>query len=152
MTREQILLDQIEFFKQLLEEERQEEKEKGPVIPSWEKALGGGYVIRDNRAIPQTPLTGDLWRELYATKAQAERALAFAQLSQIHRKIIELNCPGWVADWEGHSDKFAVVNDCRLEVEAYCSMRLPLTLPTEELAQAFLEAHRDLWATYYAGL
>jgi hypothetical protein len=86
-------------------------------------------------------------KNIYATKAQAESALAFAQLSQLHKAIVG----DWVADLsDTNLSKWAIYrfND-KLFIEEYTRDFYHLAFQTREQAQFSLTHHRELWEKYW---
>lgn len=94
-------------------------------------------------------------KDLFATEKQAQSTLAYAQLSQLHAKFIEIynqenNCD-WKPNWNNHFGKNWVVYRFQNHLSIICrdSDYYHLAFPTEELAKLFLEYHEDLLMTYF---
>lgn len=86
---------------------------------------------------------------IYATRNQANAALAEAQLSQLLKEIYEGE--NWFPDWkDGEQDKYCVFLDpYGLRIVLQRTSVKFIALPTEELAEQFLKNHRDLIETYF---
>jgi len=145
--RKKEALDKIEELKKLIEQIDNE----GPDIPSWEESILPGVYIDVESDIIETkePLKVKENKNVFATKKQAEAMLAFAQLTQIHQEIVKRNCPGYSTDHGGPS---VVKWEGELSVRHFFRLLSPLPLPSYELAQAFLEKHRNLWTTFWEGM
>jgi hypothetical protein len=93
-------------------------------------------------------------KDVFATEQQAKSVLAFAQLTQLHKAMIDeynrFNDCEWKPDWTKIISKFLVSRfEDYLKVGiCYCEFA-PLVFPTEELAEFSLEYHRELWENYY---
>ena len=115
---------------------------------TWEE-LGEmkGYFIYNTSEIISGNFTGSRAnRNTFATKAQAESALAFAQLSQLHKAIVG----DWVADWSNKIHGKFVVEVCGgLHVIEMFSTKYHLAFETREQAEYSLTHHRDLWEKYW---
>ena len=94
-------------------------------------------------------------KDVFASEKQAESSLAFAQLSQLHKAMIDeynrINNCDWKPNWNNQFGKNWVV--CRLynDLKIFCkdSDYHHLTFPTEEMAQFSLDYHKELWEQYY---
>jgi len=126
-------------------------------IKEWPKTwedLGEmkGYFIYNTSEIISGNFTGSRTnRNTFATKAQAESALAFAQLSQLHKAIV---CD-WVPDWsDTNQSKWAIYRFWMhsknvLIIGEYLRDFYHLAFQTEEQAQFSLTHHRELWEKYW---
>jgi hypothetical protein len=141
---------------------------KTPEYPkSWEE-LGeisgyytAGYNISTSSGHTSRPNV-NYNTKLFNSKSQAKSALAFAQLSQLHAKTIQIyneqnNCD-WkpvfstkkLVDPHHNSDLFVIVRSLdKLEINIRSTMFHPLVFPTKELAQWSLENWNSLWKDYW---
>lgn len=94
-------------------------------------------------------------RHCFVTEKQAQSTLAYAQLTQLHAKFIEIynkenNCD-WKPNWNNHFGKNWIVYRFQNHLSIICrdSDYYHLAFPTEELAKLFLEYHKDLLMTYF---
>ncbi len=76
------------------------------------------------------------------TPHEARALAAFSKLLKLRRD--------WIGEWEhdwsirDQSSGMIVVNHNRLTIGAACTVSHPLTFPTQQMAQEFLETFRDL--------
>ena len=135
-----------------MEEYAQQFKEepKQPELPKrWEdlKHLKGYYVsltsdvsFWDNEGYEELE---DDDKILFATKEQAEAAVALAQLSQL-REVYRL---GWEPDWNAiEQEKFIIIYTHRGNFECSVAVNIPnfLSFQSPEIRDEFLENFRDL--------
>ena len=135
-------------------EEHQEwfEEIKDEVPKSWDDLFRvSGYSITQDSAIRSYVgyMTNDLNKNIFKTKAQAESALAMAQLSQL---MAHPSYNGdWVPDWRDENTKPSIehINGC---ISKYYSISraLFLAFETAEIRDKFLEDHRELIETYFS--
>lgn len=127
-------------------------EEKKEYSKTWEdlKEISGYYVgsassVRSNAYSITVPDS----RNIYAKKNQAIAALAEAQLSQLLQEIYEGE--GWKPRWEDdEQEKYCIVKYLgSLYVNLIYDYTQFITLPTAELAEQFLENHRELIETYF---
>jgi|688.fasta_scaffold338961_4 hypothetical protein len=117
---------------------------------TWEE-LGKkqGFFI-DNYSVIY-PTDSLIYKNIYATKQQAESALAFAQLSQLHKATVG----DWVADWSDTNQskysiyRFRMYSKDVLFIGEYSRDFYHLAFQTEEQAQFSLTHHRELWEKYW---
>jgi hypothetical protein len=107
-------------------------KKRGFFIDNYSVIYPAGYLI---------------YKNIFATQQQAESALAFAQLSQLHKAIVG----DWVADWSDTSHcKWCVLANWNefLILDVFTTTCI-LPFQTEEQAQFSLNHHRELWEKYW---
>jgi hypothetical protein len=113
---------------------------------TWEK-LGKkqGFFI-DNYSVIY-PTDSLIYKNIFAIQQQAESALAFAQLSQLHKAIVG----DWVADWSDYSqNKWCIERyEDKLVKNPLLFSFYHLAFQTEEQAQFSLTHHRELWEKYW---
>ena len=118
---------------------------------SW-KDLGviNGHYINNDCHI-NTVIAGNIeafYKDVYATENQARAALAEAQLSQLLKEIYEGE--GWKPVWDGVRDIYCITLYRGVPtVGQWFRNANFLAFPTEELAEQFLESHRDLIKLYF---
>jgi hypothetical protein len=112
---------------------------------TWEELdLSSGWEIEADGGIYW--VGGTIGGATFATKAQVESALAFAQLSQLHKQIVG----DWVADWSNKIHGKFVVEVCGgLHVIEMFSTKYHLAFQTREQAEFSLTHHRELWEKYW---
>mgnify|MGYP001136852445 CR=1 FL=1 len=86
-------------------------------------------------------------RNVFATEAQANSALAYAQLTQ----LIEKYNDGWEPDWNNsNSIKYAIVcENNKLVCYKFYNIKTLLVFKTEELRDEFLKNFEPLIKTFY---
>jgi len=117
---------------------------------SWEE-LGGieGYYVNANSYmhIQKRGEIGAFKRNTFATKAQAQSALAMAQLSQLMKEVHE----GWVADFDNGSQRKYCI-ECRAQTiiptDAWRYFKF-LAFETAEKRDNFLATHEALIKVYF---
>jgi hypothetical protein len=112
---------------------------------TWEE-LGKkrGFFI-DNYSVIY-PTDSLIYKNIFATQQQAESALAFAQLSQLHKAIVG----DWVPDWSELTNKYVIQRvKNELEVAFYSYDYSHLAFQTREQAEFSLTHHRSLWEKYW---
>lgn len=117
-----------------------------------------GYYINEGaviRSSGQRPTLKDVDKNIFRTKSQAESALAFAQLSQLHKAMIDeynrVNNYDWKPNWDD------IVNRCytvrrlknKLHVFTIGYDFSHLSFPEKSIAEFSLLHHNDLWKQYY---
>jgi hypothetical protein len=116
-----------------------------PLPKTWEKLdeINGFYI--DNSS--SIELAGECCtsdpdhKNVFATKEQAEAAIALAQLSQL-LKVYRNN---WVPNWEDSKRKYCIYFESNLIVTNYfVAMNYFLSFQDEETRDLFLENFRDL--------
>ena len=106
-----------------------------------------GYFIGENSHIKEVNCLINLFhRNVFATKKQAQSALAMAQLSQLMADLGD-ECD---VDWGDGNEKHTIVREydclvCSFEHECYQF----LTFKTESVRDAFLEKHEELIKQYF---
>lgn len=154
-----LLEDYLDNFQVMLMEDCELVKE--PQYPKSShdlEGIFGCYISIDSEICENThkysSSLGNI--NLFSNKKQAESALAFAQLSQLHKAMIDeynkVNNCDWKPNWNNHfGENWAV---CRF-FNKICFFAKddgffqPLSFPTKEMAQFSLENHRELWKQYY---
>lgn len=147
-TEKEELEYKIEKTERKLERLKRQLKEF--VLPKrWEdlKHLKGYYVsltsdvsFWDNEGYEELE---DDDKILFATKEQAEAAVALAQLSQLR----EVYRQGWKPDWNAiEQEKFIIIYTHRGNFECYVAVNIPnfLSFQSPEIRDEFLENFRDL--------
>ena len=89
------------------------------------------------------PVSGN--KNIWPTKELAEASLAMSQLMQFRQVWVD----GWVPDWSSRSIvTYCIVfkNDTPI-VDSWLNRRRSISFPTREMAQDFLEAHKELIET-----
>jgi len=87
------------------------------------------------------------WKGVYSNEKQAISALAFAQLSQLHKAIVG----SWVPDWvENKNTKYVIERyNNELNVITIWTKFYPLAFPVKEMAEFSLKYHEQLWKQFY---
>lgn len=139
-------------------EEIKNELIKEPNYPkSWEELnVKKGWFIK-NQYIQEVEnhIKSDKTKDLFAIEKQAQSALAFAQLSQLHKAMIDeynrVNNCDWKHDWNDVTAIGRVVRCYSYLTVAFevTNVYNPLVFPTRELAKFSLTHHRELWKQYY---
>ena len=134
-------------------------KPDGHIIPSWQESImelkKGYYIDACSNLCSLSSFNANCDKpnnyNLCISEEFVNRHHAEAQLSIIWREIVRLNCPGQLDIINQNACiKFYIVRGIELYVECLGSLKPnPFALPTEELAQAFLDKHRGLWEQYY---
>lgn len=117
---------------------------------SWEElSQVKGYYIDLSSRISNVPTreVEVIAKKTFKTKAQAESALAYAQLSQL---VAEYN-GDWVADWSNYQQlKYVIVRrDVRLVGMVHQTGFESLAFKSSELRDYSLKHHRELWKQYW---
>ena len=115
---------------------------------SW-KDLGhiSGHYIDSNTNITQcyNYSIKDCNKNLYATKAQARSALAYAQITQLMK---DLNGDWRPKPYEGYYTVLRYLDD-RMGFE-YCEVsKHPIYFKTQEQARSCYEANKEIFETYF---
>lgn len=80
-------------------------------------------------------------KNIMPTKELAEAFLAMMQLMSLRQAWIG----NWEPDWKDTTIKWIIVyEECKLGVCYLCSISHPLTFPTREMAEDFMNCFRDL--------
>lgn len=94
-------------------------------------------------------------KDVFATEEQAQSSLAFAQLTQLHKAIIDIynkeNNYDWKPNWNNQfGENWTICRFCnKLSVFVKDSFFYFISFPTKELAEFSLKYHEDLWKQYY---
>lgn len=113
--------------------------------PTWKDfgRVGGWYIRSDSKVARSGYVTsGDLNKNTWTSKKEAEAALALSQLCQWRDKYNE----GWKPDWEdGDQPKYIIVFFTN-KIDRYVvyATSHPLSFKTQKIADKFLEDFRDL--------
>ncbi len=101
-----------------------------------------GYYIQSNSRVNQSSVSAtDENTNVFATKEQAEAAVAIAQLSQ----LMKVYNDGWNPDWNDDEFKYCIYfirNDIRKE--SLQNSRTFLSFKDEEIRNLFFENFREL--------
>lgn len=101
-----------------------------------------GYYIQSNSRVNQSSVSAtDENTNVFATKEQAEAAVAIAQLSQ----LMKVYNDGWNPDWNDDEFKYCIYfigNDIRKE--SLQNSRIFLSFKDEEIRNLFFENFREL--------
>lgn len=101
-----------------------------------------GYYIQSNSRVNQSSVSAtDENTNVFATKEQAEAAVAMAQLSQ----LMKVYNNGWKPDWNDDEFKYCIYfigNDIR--EESLQNSRTFLSFKDEEIRNLFFENFREL--------
>ena len=149
--RKKEALDKIEELKKLVEQIDNE----GPDIPEVDECSSKGFTPMHAGDTNDNTCSVSALR--CATEKQAKSIHAFAALTKIHREIVKRNCPDYTPN-TNRDIHFVNENWCitmagqNLYLDNFSMLVSPLPLPTEELAKAFLDKHRDLWQTFWEGM
>jgi hypothetical protein len=114
---------------------------------TWEELglIHGHYIGKYSNIYTDGPSL-EKNKNIFATQQQAESALAFAQLSQLHKQIVG----DWVPDWGRAIIKWCV---CRSEndivINDFHFTFNHLAFQTRKQAEFSLEHHRSLWEKYW---
>ena len=127
-------------------------EEKKEYSKTWDdiKMLTGFFVGTNSKIYTHHNYDGCTHnRNLYATENQAKAALVEAQLSQLLKEIYKGE--GWKPNWENNEQmKHCIIFDAkRITQVRRLSYSAFIALPTQELAEQFLENHRKLIETYF---
>ena len=104
--------------------------------------IGTSSVIRMYNEPSQRFIESD--KNICTSKEEAEAFLALMQLRQLRK--------AWVGDWEPYSFKSysaisTIINDGRIEVWDFNNTLKPISFPTKEMAEDFLNCFKDLCET-----
>ena len=113
--------------------------------PTWKDfgRVSGWYIRSDSEVVRSDYVTaGDLNKNTWPSKGEAEAALALSQLCQWRDKYNE----GWKPDWsDSNQHKHVIVVDRdRITIGINLSTSCPLAFETRKLRNEFLEGFRDL--------
>ena len=136
---------------------------KEPNYPkSWDNMIRkeglSGHSIESyiDKSYPSDEVLYHYSKGVFNTEKQAQSALAFAQLSQLHKVMIDeynkVNNCDWKPDWtnEFNNKKYCVFRNENELKTSYCySQYFHLSFPTKELAEFSLKHHESLWKQYY---
>ena len=145
-------LDIVSSIEEAMEEYAQQFKEepkqpKQPELPKrWEdlKIVEGYYISSDAKTYRSTSAAlEDDNKNVFATKEQAEAAVALAQLSQLR----EVYRQGWEPDWNAvEQEKFIIIYTHRGIFECSVAVNIPnfLSFQSPEIRDEFLKNFIDL--------
>jgi len=105
-----------------------------------------GWFVNDDEDIKSHNNCQDLkgFRNIFATREQAEASIALAQLSQ----LMKVYNGDWVADWTDETDKFVIeFYDNNIYATNYMNTQKFLAFKDAETRDLFLENFRDLILT-----
>lgn len=119
---------------------------------TWEELnVKSGWVINNGRPVyvENTGCYDVCTSHMYATKAQAKSAIAFAKLSQLVKSVNDFYYSNW-RQYDSRSIHTVSRNEKNeLITDEWFYTYFLLAFPTNELAQASLENNRDLWEDYW---
>ena len=110
---------------------------------SWNELeyIQGYYSDRNSVINTADTDTEIIHKNVFATKEQAEAAIAMAQLSQ----LMKVYNYGWEADWSNYEYKYCIgFTRENLEIDKWLDFRHFLAFKDEETAELFLENLRQL--------
>lgn len=131
---------------------------KEPDYPKfWEelKRIEGFCADGDRIIWVQDYVQNNELKDVFATNKQCESIIAFAQLSQLHKAMIDeynkFNNCDWKPDWnDNEQTKYCILlNKNELKVIPNFTVFRHLSFPTRELAEFSLLHHKKLWEQYY---
>jgi hypothetical protein len=130
-----------------LRAEKIDKKEPEIKIPKFEeiKRLGGYFLNHRNfiNSIRDGHKTTENYN-VYPTEELARAAQVQGKLYQCYHEAIRLNCPDWKYNWSDYETKWCIASFIdRLTVETTYNYKYPFPFPTKELAQAFLDTHKE---------
>lgn len=118
----------------------------------WEDLGGvdGWYVDDASELCSLSDHTCNVHQNTFATVQQARSfGLIYPQLTQ----LMKAYRGEWVPNWHNESEKCCVVMfNCELEVFTLDKTRQSLSFPTKEIAQQFLNDHRELIEEFFKGM
>ena len=129
----------------------QEMQFKKDPAKTWEEleTVDGFWIGSSSTIFTQPAITTrDLGnKNILKTEKQAKSALAYAQLTQL---MAEVNSD-WAPDWNsGVQTKHAIVRSQNVLVtDKFCYTYKFLTFKSEEIAEQFLDDHKDLINQFY---
>jgi hypothetical protein len=145
-------LDIVTSIEEAMEEYAQQFKEepkqpKQPELPKrWEdlEYIKGYYVSLTSGVLfwdKEDEELEDADKNIFATKEQAEAAIALAQLSQ----LMEVYRQGWKPDWHDDQKKYGIGFYCgHIDVAEIVWTNIFLSFQSPEIRDEFLENFRDL--------
>ncbi len=86
---------------------------------------------------------------VYPTFELAKAAQVQAKLYQCYHAALEFNCPEWNGVMKNVNAKYGIMNIARIPavIETSCNY-VKFSFPSEELAEEFLDTHREDLETY----
>jgi hypothetical protein len=129
------------------EKSEESKKESEIKIPKFEeiKRLGGYFLNHRNfiNSIRDGHKTTENYN-VYPTEELVKAAQVQGKLYQCYHEALRLNCPDWKYSWSDNQTKWCVASFMdRLTVETTYNYKYPFPFPTKELAQAFLDTHKE---------
>ena len=120
------------------------ELSKKQLPKSWEELeyVQGYYVSPNSYVSNYDNIAANLSKNTFATKEQAEAAIAMAQLSQ----LMKVYNDGWEADWSYYSQVKFCIGFTRenLEIDEWHDYRQFLAFKDQETAVLFIENFTEL--------
>ncbi|HMA79044.1 MAG TPA: hypothetical protein VKP88_08035 [Candidatus Paceibacterota bacterium] len=117
---------------------------KNELPTSWEELsrVEGWHVVGSNSITSYfRGSTKTIHRNIFATKEQAEAAIALAQITQ----LLKAYNGDWKADWSDGTVKWCIIKYRKeYSIEALAEINVLLAFPTREKCKHFLEHHREL--------
>lgn len=146
----QILTEHPEWRETVLSEFSDGELGIEPSYPTrWEdlpSTIVGYWINESSKILSANDDISESMKMVFATKAQAQSSLAFAQLSQL-AKVMNA---GWEPDWENDIEvKYIIEYFKGLVVVDYTSIKSHICFKTKELAEFSLKHHEVLWKQYW---
>lgn len=125
-------------------------KKKDDKPRSWEEFCKRGFTGKEGFVVPKgATQTSQAPRARRNTADvgyvdNVEEAKAFVALMQL-RQLRKAWVDNWEPDWSTLERK-VVINTCKdcICIFPYCNVSRPLSFPTEDMAQEFLECFKDL--------
>jgi hypothetical protein len=104
--------------------------------------IQGYYVAPSSYVSDYNNIAANSNKNTFATKEQAEAAIAMAQLSQ----LMKVYNDGWEADWNNYNQLKYCIGFTRenLEIDNWIDYRQFLAFKDQETAELFLENFREL--------
>ena len=119
------------------------ELSKKQLPKSWEELeyVQGYYVSPNSYVSNYDNIAANLSKNTFATKEQAEAAIAMAQLSQ----LMKVYNDGWEADWSNSEHKYCVgFTSENLEIDNWVDYRQFLAFKDKKTAELFIENFTEL--------
>ena len=122
-------------------------KFKKKEVTCWEdlNKITGYFVDSDSTIDGYTgnPIfTNDAYRNVFATKEQAEASIALAMLSQLMKDVNG----DWIPDWDYYNQSKHTISfyNSKIDTGVYTSTQRFLSFPTLEIRDTFLKNHEEL--------
>jgi hypothetical protein len=119
----------------------------GLKMPKFEelKSIEGWYMNTDSfidKTLPNRSTSRHY--NVYPTEELARAAQVQGKLYQCYHEALRLNCPDWEYSWSDDNCKYGIKSyRTRVFIEPSINYKYPFPFPTKELAQAFLDTHKE---------